>query len=702
MPAHHPSPSRRTKILVGSLPFLLVVLFYASLNLQGPTPFSYKGDMHLLAAPLARFAAENWAALKVPLIDWNLGDGLNPWLSGQSSVLYPIHPVALLVARALGDPGLLMELTAILDYLVLAYVLMGSPFFRKWSITQRSLIVLLFLVQPSALILGQNWCYFLNSYTWLLLTLHWLLAWGRWPRRMHYAWLGTGSALVLYSAINVQMFAFAMALAILPALLVFRSRIPWARAGVFAGLAAVLVAPSMALLWQASQHSNPAWMRGRESVDAALAFAQPLFVFLNGAISGNYLASPFSVWSGVSWRTVGIFWMAPALPWAMAKARAPWRKPLLWGFLVLVLLMGIASFPFLKWVFLGPFARFRWTWKFAIFLPALLLAVLAALPGSRPAFRGTLVLALSVFLGWGICLRGLQADFMPAARPAAQLGVRGLTGPAREVVKALRLSPGERIAPVGQMASLAEPVPLAWLALAGNGPSLFDVPTLAIYEPLEPEAQATYRGGLSIPWREALPDGMTLDMFRTADEFFGPRGVKYYLFKSRPAFSGPPILELHLQNQETVWIVQSRAWQPWIRNPQGKPGPGPDRDGRWRLPSEGGPWQIATSQTFRTAAGHPVTGGSWIPGGTVLTPRPLGQAGPWIGIWYLSLGGAFLVAWGLIPAFRTAVGLPGPQPLWDRLRAGRIRDWSLVSIAGVFTLVATWIIVTLCLVPTGI
>lgn len=660
---------RWSRILAVVLPLIGTILFYALLSSQEPTPFSYKGDMHILAAPMARFAAEGWSSFHVPLIDWSLGDGFNPWLSGQSSVLYPIYPAALLIAKGLGEPALLLEATAFLDFLILAYVLMGSPFFRKWSLWQRILVSLLFLAQPSGIILGQNWCYFLNSYVWLVLTAHWLLAWGRWPTRTRYAWLTVGSLLVFYTAINVQMFAFAVALALLPILIALRQRIPWQSAAAFMSLVAVLLLPSMLLLLAASKHSNPAWMRGRETVDAALAFAQSFSGVLSGVVAGNLVMAPFQIWSGVSWQTVGIFWMAPLLPWALTQVPSRQRRPLLWGLLGLGVLLGIASFPFLKWLFIGPFARFRWTWKFAIFIPVFLLAALALRSTGRMTTRGTWVMALSVLLGVTFCLRGLKADFMPALRPIADLGSIGLLDPGVELTRVLALKPGERIAPVGRMRSLADQVPMAWLAFAGNGPSLFGVPTLAIYEPLEAAQQAEFRGGLTLPWREALDDHMTLQAFQKVDAHLGPIGVRYYLFKSQPEFEGPGQREVRFKNGERIWVVASQCWQPWVRNAQGEAGLNPNPDGTWRLPP-GGPWRIATSRTMHDAQGTLVSGGTWIPGDSILTPSPLAPWGRWVGGWYLGLGGIFLISWLASPGFRGCLGLAPPASLWAGLR-----DW---------------------------
>jgi hypothetical protein len=648
--------------------------------------------MYILAAPMARFISLSWLSGHVPVISWLMGDGFNPWLSGQSGVLYPVYPVAMLLAKGIGREHLLLDLTALLDLSLVAYFIYGSPLFRKASAPLRLTLAILFVVQPSAVILGQNWCYFLNSYVWCVISMGNLLAWQRWPSKTRFGWWTLGSLVVLFAAINAQMFPFFMVICVLPAALAFRPR--WRRRQVgFGLLLAMLLMPAFACIWWASQNGNPAWMAGRDSMDTVLAFGQNLATVLKGALAGNLAGSSFKIWRGVSSWGSGIFYIAPAALLGLVLSRPRDRR--IWGFtwLVLLLLLGIATLPALKWLFLGPFARFRWTWKFSIFIPSLVLASIAA---GRPEKRPRLwmpVLLISVFMSCWISSRGLAVDFFPSQRTVSPMGIHGLLDPALELKARLAMKPGERLVPVGRMASMDQPVPLAWLAMIGNAPSLVDLPSMAVYDPLEPADSARLRGGLSTPWREALPDGMDGALFKQVDAYLGPQGAAVYLFKERPRFTDPIAQEFRLSNGDVVYGVRSQCWQPQASLASGRTAPDPTIWGDWPVPEQDR-MRLATARALTLFLDPGPSAGTrsamrlhseQFSGPWVLRFQPLGDLGPWVGLWYTMLLFLFIGAWLRKHPQLDGVGLPAPGVLAARVQTLRWGRLCLIA-AGIFLL----------------
>lgn len=686
------SPRMLAKFLRELSPLLVVLGVYAVWYAITPTPFSYKGDMYILAMPMTRFISLSWLSGHIPVISWLMGDGFNPWLAGQSGVLYPIYPVAMLFAKMFRREYLVLEFTAIFDFILIAYFIYGSPLFRKSTFMIRLSLALLFIVQPAAVILGQNWCYFLNSYTWCLIAMGNLLAWHRWPSKTRYAWWTLGSLLVLFTAINAQMFPFFMALCVLPVLATARPR-QWRQMASMASLLGLLLIPPFLCIWWASQNGNPAWMAGRDSADAALAFGQSLPTVLKGAVLGNLAGNGFHIWRGVSSWVSGIFFVAPAGLLGLALARPKDRR--LWlitgGFLLL--LMGISTLPVLKWLFIGPFARFRWTWKFAVFIPAVLLGCIAA---GRPERRPRVWLAfilVSAGLSFWVASRGLLVDFFPSQIPIRQLGVHGLLDPANELKARLALKPGERLVPIGRMSGMDLPVPMAWLAMIGNAPSLVDTPSLALYDPLEPASSAQFRGALSTPWREAIPDNLDATRFGRVDQYLGPQGAAVYLFKERPRFEVPANEEIHLSNGDSLWAVRSRHWQPWAYLDSGRTAPGPTIWGDWPVP-EGERIRLATARPLTSFPDPgPIPDARMAmranPGGFtgpwVLRFHPLGDLGPWVHLWYLAATLLFLGLWWHRHPAIAAMGIPSPQHLASLMERLPWRNLAL-ALAGVFLL----------------
>ena len=178
-----------------------------------------------------------------------------------------------------------------------------------------------------------------------------------------------------------------------------------------------------------------------------------------------------------------------------------------WGILALflagILLMGAASFPWVKHVAYGPLAGFRWTFKLSLLFGPLGLVVLLHHLRTRnhPRRLAMISVSLMAILSLVVCLKGVAFDLIPPQQRTQGLGIDALSQETEHFLRFTGVPPGGRIALTARVGT-RWPVPFH--GLTGNAPLLIGYETISLYEPLEPDSIAQGHLGMSVPWRIAL------------------------------------------------------------------------------------------------------------------------------------------------------------------------------------------------------
>lgn len=498
-----PTRIRRLFPLAGLGAFaILLVLF---LNFLAVDAFTLPGDNLIYFLPLIRAHAEEMLRGNLLGMVWGVGAGWSPFESAAVGLAYPMNHLALLLAKILGNDHLMLEVSAALHLWLagsFAYTLLPATFGRR----ARWFIALLLMLQPSPILLGRNWHIYLAGYPWFLalaLTVWRTLEGGMSPRKRQACWLICGLGMFLGTHPQIYIFAILILMGWILA------EAPNRRGFVLIlelGLIQLPAAVPLLYIKQLTTHATANMMVGRGDTRLALAFAQSGWTTLQGLFLGN-LGGPggFQVWGGVSGMGIGMFF-CPA--WILALAFTLKQKRWLLAALLILgfMALGIGSFPWLRWLFLGPLAGFRWTWKLSMLLcPLWLILAIRHWPREFASTR------LRTYLGGAqglaallvLCL-GQSFDLLPSTSSAYAVGVEGLLADTRASLASAGLPPGTRIAVVGG-ASMADPLPLPLLGLMGAAPLLAGYETPASYEPLEPASVADLHFGLSVPWRIAVP-----------------------------------------------------------------------------------------------------------------------------------------------------------------------------------------------------
>jgi hypothetical protein len=501
-------PGIAPRALGAGLVVAAVSTIFGVLETSGAFPFSSTDDGPIYFAPLIKAHTDALLEGNPFPYFWNLGSGWSPWETGQVGPLYPAYHLSNLLARAIGEPFLLLEVSAWFHVSAAGAVAFWLlP--RRFLLPERLLFALLLAVQPAPLILGANWHDYLTPYPWLLGLLLLLLSAsedGRWTA-------GRKAALLVFSglyftAAHPQMYVIGMGL-----LVVWRLALSLERRRLLRDVALLVLCqlPAVApLLFLAarSQEATADWMAFRENPMFMLDGAQTAWVWLRGTFLGNLAEiRDFLVWwPTTSWKGVGVFFA----PWLLVSLYSSWRKrDLAWPLAVAVMavVMAAATFPFVRHLAVGPFAGFRWTWKLAFFLGPIALVTALRLGQPYGPLRWIVNggLALALVLSVAVTFRGLEFNLLPSLRNAEPNGIVTLVDETREMMAKTGIEPGDRVALVGGFPIVDDEVPLPILGLVGNAPLLAGLESAHMYEPLESAAVARAHFNLSTPWRVRIP-----------------------------------------------------------------------------------------------------------------------------------------------------------------------------------------------------
>jgi len=471
-----------------------------------PFPFSTTDDNWMYFLPLIKAHTDAVLGGHPLRMLWSLGSGWSPWENAQVGVLYVPYHLANLVARFIGHPLALLEVSTWMHLSAVALVARSfAPLDRPES--ERMAWGLLAMLAPGPLLLGLNWHNYLSCYPWFL-ALAFLLQ--RIVSRIEFRSSRRERLLIGFCSLgffvssHAQMYVLGIGILLLWALAEqphrshFRRLLPF----LWAQLPALIPLLYLKML---SLDGTQDWMGDRGDSYYLLRHAQTLGAVLHGTLFGNLLYTrDFQLWANISWTGVGIFF-SPAL---VLLCRPLWQRRK-WSlgvfFLFALVFMGAASYPTIRHLGFGPLAGFRWTWKICIFIGPLALASLLlrfqeSFPRRSPFLLGTIAgLSLLVFL------RGLSFEIWPSLEAAHPFGAERLAMETRRMASMTGLLPGSRVALVGPF-DMMQPLPLPVLGLVGNAPILAGLEAAHIYEPMEPSRPSREHYGLSLPWRVVLPE----------------------------------------------------------------------------------------------------------------------------------------------------------------------------------------------------
>lgn len=472
-----------------------------------PLPFALTDDNWMYFLPLLKSHWDaaltgNWLS-----VNWALGPGWSPWESGQIGSVYPPYMLANVIARLLGEPLAMLDVSAAI-HLGAAGVVTYRLLPDSVTDPNRLLLALLCQLPTGPLLLGLNWHNYLAPLPWFLAIGLLLIRhaegepWSRADRVLLWA-----ASVLFFIASHIQIYVFGMALLLIWAFVISEpiARNETAKWLIVTQLPAAF--PLAYFKWVALG-ANPDWFVNRESSHFILNHAQHLGTVLQGTLWGNLLfTNDFRLWAGIDWRGIGIFFSPGLLLGVpMWVRRGRWRPILFFCFGLM--LMGIASVPLLQHLFVGPFAGFRWTWKLSALLGPLAMLTFIRYwhveerpDSNREQIAMTLLVVASLF----IFLRGLQFEILPSLSDAHQIGPRGLVEETRALASASGLKDGTRVALIGRT-NMSQPLPIPFLGLLGNSPVLSGLESAHVYEPMEPAILLKDHLGLTLPWRGAIAE----------------------------------------------------------------------------------------------------------------------------------------------------------------------------------------------------
>ncbi len=457
-----------------------------------PYPFT-SGDGLLRFLPLIKAHTDSLLSGAPLRMLWSVGAGWSPVQSGEMGVAYPPYHLANLLARALGRPLALLEVSAWM-HLAAAGLVAWHLLPARIEGAERWLLGLLCVAMPAPLILGLNWASYLAGYPWFLALV--LLAARPCARPGRRTAALMACAAGFWAATHVQMFLLGAGLLLLALL----AEIPGRRDG--PGLKSLLIAllpfaVPLAYVKMLSLHASLGWQRAWASRDLLVQGAQSLKVALAGLAVGNLApVRGFQVLEDVPWVGVGVFfapWLLAAVLLAFRDRR--WLAAAFWT--LVLLLLGARSAPFLTRLAVGPLAGFRWTWKLMLLVGPLGLAALLATPAWQalaPRWRQGLA-ALALVLSVAVGLRGVPFVLSRGAAELGPLGAEAMVRDTREVLARCGVAEGTRIGLVDVRGD--QPFPVALAVLPGNGALLCGLESAHLFEPLDDAMASVERYGLT-------------------------------------------------------------------------------------------------------------------------------------------------------------------------------------------------------------
>lgn len=624
---------------------LLAAAFVGACCRFRPYPFATTDDNWMYFLPLIK--AHTDAALHGSFLKmlWGVGAGWSPWENAQAGVLYAPYHLANLLARAIGRPLALLEVSAALHLAAAAMVTYGfAPEGR--GRTERLGWAMVAMLMPGPLLIGLNWHNYLACYPWFLALAFLLQRAVRNPgsrTSLRERFLFGGASLGFLLSAHIQMYVLGVGLLVLwawcerPSREALRALLP------FLAAQAPAFVPILFLKFLAV-YGTQDWMGERTDPFYLLRHAQTLGTVLHGTVLGNLLYTrDFVLWGDIDWRGVGLFF-SPCL----VLLPSEWWKRREWApaafFLACLIFLGVASAPGLRYLAIGPLEGFRWTWKLAIFTSPL------ALVSLRARLKPRAVLAWAAAgLSLVVCLRGLSFEIWQSLDAAHPVGAAGLVAETRNLAARAGLPPGSRIAVLGPL-DMVEPLPLPVLGLVGDAPLLSGLGTAHIYEPMEPDWVSQGHFGLSLPWRTFLPSDTFFAQPARTEHALASIGVNAAVTVDPRAAGRPGAVSWRDPLGRTAWVIPI---------PGAPAGP---------YPGSGGPLTIRTDGTLRAPASpqppsllspRPVTwrrtaSGAW-------EGTPAGPAAGWfVATLLLGLATVPLLAW---KGWNTVYeGTPRPDP----------------------------------------
>ncbi len=550
----------------------LAVGFVLVLNAGRPLPFGSSGDAPVYFLPLIQAHTDAWLSGHFLAIDWRLGCGWTPWEGVLTGPFYPPYLAANLLARMIGSPLAILEVSAAI-HLALAGV--GVYIFTSGVLDRprRVLWACLAMVQPAPVAIGMNWHNYLTCYPWFLALL--LLLWR--VSRTYSAWTLMNRLLLVllfisfFLAAHPQMFVFGTALLFGWRLALGHGR-ALCRDWLVMGAALVPLVIPLLFIHQQSLLATPDWFAARGGKEFILLQAQSLPTWLVGLSVGNLIPSRlFSIWPGVSWTGIGIFF-CPLL--ILSVGIAIRKRNWVWVLLTagLGLLLSAQSFPMVAWFSVGPFAGFRWTWKLSIFTAALALAMtLVESVGWRFARRRHLwALAVLIGLSAAVCVRALPFDLFPAGTRNPGSSVATVCSETRSLMREWGIQPGERIARVGKRRIHMNAIAAPLHGLMGNAPLLVGLHSAHLYEPLENYEASLAHDGFSTPWRVTVGWGDYVARRADYDRRFSELGVTWLVSPFPGAFPEQERLTYRDATGEAVYGVRLPPLQEGVSFPWGE------------------------------------------------------------------------------------------------------------------------------------
>lgn len=511
-----------------------------------PTPFSTADDALPYFLPLIKTHTDAALRGELPWMFWNMGQGWSPWESGQVGVVYPLYHLANVVARLMGEPLHLLEVSGWMHLFIAGWLVMRLlP--ASVPRPERMLWSLLATVQPAALLLGSNWHNYLAAYPWMigLALAAQTSALENW-RASSRLLLLSGLSLALFLAAHPQIWALSVALT---ALLLLVS-CPW-RVGlgqvVLLGLAQIpLVVPALFVRSVAAGAADE-WMVRRDASEFVLTRAQRFRTVLMGTFAGAFNAErEFRVWASPSSSGAAMFYF----PVALALVPGLVRKRGVGVALLFALVMAVMSaksIPSISALFpvsLG----FRWTWKLSLFLFPLFgtwLAVHRRMPGPARLKQGLLALWLAGCVA--VAGDGLRFDLLPSGVPVAE-PVRTLVDETRRLLEKAGVPAGARLAIVDQDARSVR-----WRGLIPNAQVLSGYASAHLYEPMENAEASAAHLWLTVPWRRPVSLASWKDDRRRVESSLRRLGVDAVL---SPWPLGPDQIVVHDRSQRPLHVIR--------------------------------------------------------------------------------------------------------------------------------------------------
>lgn len=538
-------------ILLATLCFVIICQWIR------PFPFATTDDNWMYFLPLIKAHTDAFLAGHPLKVLWGLGAGWVPWENAQVGIFYFPYHLANLLARLLGQPLAILEVSAWM-HLTAAGVITYLMAPRSFSRVLKFGFALLAVFAPGPFLLGLNWHNYLSCYPWFLALAFCarggaLLPSGMPSRRGRLA-LGLLSLGFFLSA-HVQMYVIGL-LALAAWILAEAPKRKTLRTLLLLGVAQLPALVPLIFLKVLTMEGNPDWMRSRDDPGLILQFAQSFSGVVHGTLFGNLIQTrDFELWANVSWKGVGMF-CSPALVLLLGPILKARKWPLAAFFGFSLVFMGAASFPWIRHLAFGPLEGFRWTWKICIFTgPLAILSLLQHwdMVEQKAKHRGLLT-AVAVVLSLFVCVRGLDFEIWPSLTKAHGIGAAGIVRETKAMAAAVGLAPGTRLAILGPL-DMQRRLPIPLLGVVGNAATLSGLESAHLYEPMEPESINRGHLGLSLPWRVCVPEDFFLADPNRTYALLAKIGVQAILTVRSEAGALPGSRSFTDTQGQVLWVV---------------------------------------------------------------------------------------------------------------------------------------------------